>query len=471
MVFETTHSGKILTLIDASDLERKQLSLSLTKKLEHYNFLPEKVKRKWNGIISYFHKDKYIPIGLWQELKHIAETFNFPLEISGLNNYLFYKDVSFEEFEEWVFDKFEGAKNKNGENFFPYDYQIISAYKILTNKICMSELATGAGKSLIIFMCLYYFIEKDISKKILIIVPSIDLVIQLYEDFNDYNSFLLENKRIELNIKQIHGGEKKDFTAIQNIHIGTFQSLTKFQNKYFEIFDTVITDEAHRVKSNSIRECISKCINAERRFGLTGTTPKQGTLDSLTLQAYLGPIVITVKAKELQRKGTIADVDIAVVEFNYPEEIQKRFDDIHRDMKGEDKNKLLKLEQDFIIQYNPRIEIISKIVSKIEKNQLLLFHRKKYGKELKKYLEENTDKEIHFIYGEIKKEDRKEIKKLMEIGPAEKIIDAIEFNIDDNTYRISCTENIKLSNGTIKNVSNLDENDDIDEKSIEKYKV
>ena len=416
MRFETTHGGKILTLEDATVLERKQLSLSLTKKLEHYNFLPPAVKAKWNGIVSYFHKDRFVPVGLWQELKWICETYKFNLEITGLSDSIFYREISREEFDNWIDQKFEGAKNDKGEDFYPYDYQINTAYKILTNKICMSELATGAGKSLIIFICIAFFQEKELGKKFLMIVPSIDLVIQAYEDFNEYNSFLMEENRIPLNIKQIHGGEKKDFKASQNIHVSTFQSLAKFQNKYFQAFDTVIVDEAHRTKSNTIRECISKCVNVERRFGLTGTTPKQGTLDSLTLQAYLGPTVIKVTAKELQAKGTIAEVDIAVVEFDYPEDVQKRFDAIKKDLRGEDKNKLLKIEQDFVIEYIPRMDVISKIVSKVSKNQLVLFHRQEYGKRLKKYLEENTDKEVHFIYGEIKKEDRTEIKKLMETG-------------------------------------------------------
>ena len=416
MVFETTHEGKILTLVDATELERKQLSLSLTKKLETYNFLPPAVKRKWNGIISYFHKDKFVPIGLWKEIKYVAETYKFPLEITGLGDALFYKDISREEFQEWIENKFEGSIDSKGKPFFPYDYQINTAYKILTNKICISELTTAAGKSLIIFICIAYFQEKELSKKFLMIVPSIDLVIQAYENFHEYNSFLTEKNKIPLNIKQIHGGEKKDFKASQNIHVSTFQSLGKFQNSYFKAFDTVIVDECHRTKSNTIRECISKCVNVERRFGLTGTTPKQGTLDSLTLQAYLGPTVIKITAEELQEMGTISEVEIAIVEFNYPEEIQKRFDLIRKDLKGEDKGKLLKIEQDFVIQYKPRIETISKIISKVQKNQLVLFHRQAYGKELKKYLEDNTDKEVYFIYGEIKKDDRVEIKKLMESG-------------------------------------------------------
>lgn len=416
MRFETTHNGKILTLTDATDLERKQLALSLTKKLEHYNFLPPAVKAKWNGIVSYFHKDRFVPIGLWQELKWICETYKFNLEIKGLGDALFYREVSKEQFQDWIDEKFKDAVNDKGEPFIPYDYQVNTAYKILTNKVCMSELTTAAGKSLIIFICLAYFQEFELGKKFLMIVPSIDLVIQAYEDFNEYNSFLLEENRIPLNIKQIHGGEKKDFKASQNIHISTFQSLAKFQKKYFSAFDTVIVDECHRTKSNTIRECISQCVNVERRFGLTGTTPKQGTLDSLTLQAYLGPKVIEVRAEELQEKGTISDVDIAVVEFDYPEDVQLRFDQIRKDLSKEDKNKLLRLEQDFVINYIPRLEVIGKIVSKVSKNQLVLFHRQDYGKRLKKYLEENTDKEIYFIYGEIKKDDRTEIKKLMESG-------------------------------------------------------
>jgi len=242
-------------------------------------------------------------------------------------------------------------------------------------------------------------------------------------------------------------------------------------NNHNYFANDINVSNCHRTKSNTIRECISKCVNVERRFGLTGTTPKQGTLDSLTLQAYLGPKVIEVKAKELQDKGDIAEVDIAIVELIYPEEIQKRFDDIKKSMTGEDKGKLLKIEQDFIIKYIPRVELISKVISKVQKNQLVLFHRQAYGKQLKKYLEENTDKEIYFIYGETKKDDRAEIKRLMEHDVIEKEIDAFRFDSEGNSYEISHNEYIRLVNGKSIKVSNLSENDDIDLKSISKFKV
>lgn len=415
MVFELTHEDKILTLVDATPLERKQLKLSLTRKLEYYNFLPPAVKAKWDGIISYFHKDRFVPAGLWKELKDICDTFGYKLHIKGIER-MFYRDVTFEQFKEWVDNKFKDAVNDKGQPFVPRDYQVETAYKALTNKCSMSELATSAGKSLIMFICIAYFQEHQIGRKFLMIVPSISLVIQAYEDFHEYNSFLTKENKIELNIKQIHGGEKKDFSAKQNIHISTFQSLVNFEDSYFLPWDTIIVDEAHRTKSISIRDILGKCTNAQRKIGLTGTVPKQGTLDSLTLQAYLGPKVMDIKAKELQDEGHIADIKIGIIELEYPTEVKDRFEIIRKGIGKEDRGKLLKLEQDFVIEHQSRMEVIGKIINKLEKNQLVLFHRTVYGKKLRQYLEENTDKEVYFIYGQIGPEQREEILSEMKKG-------------------------------------------------------
>lgn len=415
MVFELTHNDKMLTLVDATPLEIKQLKLSLTKKLEYYNFLPKAVKAKWDGIVSYFHKNKYVPVGLWKELQEICTLFKYPLEIKGIER-IFYRDVTYEEFEEWVNNKFEGATNDEGEPYEVRYYQLESAYKIITNKLSMSELTTSAGKSLIIFLCIMYFQEKGLGSKFLMIVPSIDLVVQAYENFHEYNSNLLEENRMELNIKQIHGGEKKDFTAKQNIHISTFQSLGNFQNSYFQPWDTIIVDETHRAKSNTIREIISKCPNVDRKFGLTGTVPKRGTLDSLTVQAYLGPKVMNIKAKQLQDEGYIAQINIGIIELDYPKEVKSDFDVLRKSLGNDDRGKLLRLEQDFVIDYLPRTKLICKVIDKIEQNQLVLFHRTKFGSKLKDYLEANTDKEVFFIYGQIDKDKRQEILKMMGEG-------------------------------------------------------
>lgn len=469
MKFEVTHGGKILTLVESTPLERKQLGLSLTKKLEYYKFLPQSIKSKWNGIITYFHNEKYVPIGLWNEVKEVAKTFKYELKVKGLEE-IFYTETTFDEFNKWVEERFTDAKNDKGEVFYPRDYQIEAAYKIITNKYCSSELATSAGKSLIIFLSIAFLQEKELQKNFLMIVPSIDLVIQAYNDFNDYNSYLLAENRFPMNIKQIHGGEKKDFLATQNIHISTFQSLNNFENHYFLKWDCVIVDEMHKSKSQSIKEIIGKCINSTRRFGVTGTMPKEGTLDSLTVQAYLGPKVTDIKAKKLQDQGHIAGVKIAVLNIEYPEEVKERFDLIKKNVT--DKSKLLKLEQDFVISSKKRLEVISGITSKIDKNQLILFHRQEYGKTVRDFLKENTDKEIYFIYGSTPKDERVEIiNKMKENTLGEKIVNGIEFNIGINKYRVSENQSVLLINGTKKKVIDLKEGDDLDEGFLEKFKI
>jgi len=412
MKFTLSHNNRILTLVDADRTEKGQLQKSLTKKLEYYNFLPNPVKAKWNGIISYFHQDKYVPSGLWMELREVAKKYRYDIEIDGLRN-LFY-DLEFNEFSEWVNSKFEDATDKKGEPFAPRDYQINSAYKILKYKLSISELATSAGKSLIIYIAFSYLLDKGLSKKCLMIVPTINLVIQAFEDFHEYNSFLKPNNKTLLEIKQIHGGESKEYTYDQNIFVGTFQSLVKFSDSFLSAFDTICCDETHKVKAKSIQDILGRCHSADRRFGLTGTVPKKGTLDWLTLQAYLGPLITEIKAKELQDKGHISKLFINVLELHHSDKIKESFDEITATI--DDKSKLLRMEQDVIIQNKQRIEVIKRVVDKCKGNELVLFHRTVYGKDLYKYINENTNKKVYYIDGGVDKNARNEIKHLMEHG-------------------------------------------------------
>ena len=404
MKFELSHNNKILTLTEASKVEIGQLKKSLTKKLEYYNFLPDQAKRNWNGIITYFHKDKFIPVGLWHEVRQIAEKYKFDIEIDGLKSIFF--DIDRSELHEYLDKKFEGS------NIQPRDYQIEASYKILKNMCSISELATAAGKSLIMYIVISYLIDNKLNNRFLIIVPTINLVIQAFEDFNEYNDNLKLENKTNLNIKQIHGGENKDFTMSQNIFVGTFQSLVNYDEKFLLAFDLVMVDETHRTKSKSIQDIIGKCHNSVRRIGLTGTVPKEGTLDWLTLQAYLGPLVTKVKAKELQDKGYISKILINIIEINHDINIKESFDTIHSNI--EDRSKLLKMEQDSIISSRNRLEVIKRIAEKCSGNQLVLFHRTDYGKDIFKYLSKNTDKRVYYIDGGVDANSRNDIKKLME---------------------------------------------------------
>jgi CRISPR/Cas system-associated endonuclease/helicase Cas3 len=59
--------------------------------------------------------------------------------------------------------------------FKPREYQIESAYKLIKYRKSSGEISTSGGKTLISFMIFKYLIDCCYAKKILYIVPSVDL--------------------------------------------------------------------------------------------------------------------------------------------------------------------------------------------------------------------------------------------------------------------------------------------------------
>jgi superfamily II DNA or RNA helicase len=137
------------------------------------------------------------------------------VSIEGLDRII---DLSFNEehFIEWAELFF-----KDHPKYKPRDYQVESAAAILKNRICTSEIATSAGKTLITFLVYGYL--KSIGKlnKMLIVVPNTSLVMQMKDDWEDYN-----NEKIKMKIRQVYGGAKDD-DPTADIIVGTFHSLTK----------------------------------------------------------------------------------------------------------------------------------------------------------------------------------------------------------------------------------------------------
>ena len=286
MELTLTENKQYLRVDEATELEIEQLNISLTKRIDSWRFNPLVKKGIWDGYISYFKDNKWIPAGLWRYVYNICKEYKFDLNINGVKE-LFDKNVTADYFEKWALAFFEGSE------ITPIDYQIEAAYNILKFRKCLSELATSAGKTLISFLTVAYLLEQEKAKKILFIVPNVSLVVQATEDFSDYNYA----GRVNLKIQQIFSGKK--IRDGRNVVIGTYQSLVKKSKEYLAQFDAVIVDECHKMKSQSIKTILQKCVNAEYRYGLSGTIPKDGTLDRLTLMAYTGPLISEVSANFL----------------------------------------------------------------------------------------------------------------------------------------------------------------------------
>lgn len=225
-----TEDSKFLKIVECTQHEYDQLTLSLTKKIDSWRFHPLVKKGIWDGNVS-FLKVNLIPSGLWHEVKNICEKYGFTFKIKGIRN-LFDEDIDKDEFFKWSEELFA-----THENIKPRDYQIATAYNILKYRRCLAELATSAGKTLIMFLITSYLLEVKKCKRILFIVPNVSLVLQATGDFEEYNSI----RRIPLKIQQIYAGVK--IKPSSNIVIGTYQSLVKKSEDYFRDFDTVLVDE------------------------------------------------------------------------------------------------------------------------------------------------------------------------------------------------------------------------------------
>lgn len=229
MIVNLSEDKRFFVIESCTQEEYDQLKCAYTKKPDGYRFNPMYKKGLWDGTIS-FVKGANIPSGTWSYLMDTSNTCNWDIKLNGISK-LVDTSITLEGFTNWCNTFFADLE------FKPRDYQIEAAYNILRFKKCLSELATSAGKTLICFMVITYLVDnKIINNKVLMIVPTIQLVLQSFGDFMKYNT-----DKLPLNIQQAYAGFKDNPNA--NITVGTFQTLTKLSHEWFKQFECVIVDE------------------------------------------------------------------------------------------------------------------------------------------------------------------------------------------------------------------------------------
>jgi|TARA_R110002074_G_scaffold51666_2_gene130523 superfamily II DNA or RNA helicase len=402
MELSLTENKQLLRIDKATEMELEQLNISLNRRIESWRFNPLVKKGLWDGYISYIKDDKWIPAGLWREVMSVCKTYGYELTLNNITE-LFDRNINQETFTKWALDFFEKSE------ITPRDYQIEAAFNILKFKKCLSELATSAGKTLISFLTVAYLLENQKAQKILFIVPNVSLVVQASEDFLDYNY----RNQIDIKVQQIYSGQK--IRAGRNVVIGTYQSLVKKKKEYFEQFDAVIIDETHKAKSHSIKTILQKCTNASYRYGLSGTIPKEGSLDRLTLMAYTGPLITEISANYLQNEGHIAGCKVKIIKMDYAPQSAK---DAFREMSQNryESKDVFKFEQNYVINSIGRLNFITNIISRVKGNGLVLFHRIEHGKKIYAKLRQENNKTVYYVDGNTDKDIREEYKKKMEAG-------------------------------------------------------
>lgn len=401
MLLTVTENLKFLKVVEADEIEIKQLAISLKKFIRNYWFRiksnPRLKKSGWTGEVSFFNqRTGLIPIGLWHEVIKICETYKYPIQIDDLDK-IMNNDFDEAEFIKWVDTFFKNAPRQ------PRDYQITSAINIIKYGWSSSEIATSAGKTLIVYMVFAYLKTHNKLKRMLVVVPNVSLVIQGQDDFETYSK---DGKLLKYKLQQIGGNAPKAKKEV-DIVFGTFQSLREMDDEFFEDFDVLCVDEAHTVKTDSVKAVLSKCVNANIRFGLSGTLGASlDDADSFTIISLIGPVVNKISASFLSGKNKkgityATPVYIRMIYMDYlsldAREALLRLKNRKVEYDG---TKMFALERKVIIENKERLDFVVDVISNVTENSLVLFHNIKdgYGRQMFDKLNEMLPKKYQIFY-------------------------------------------------------------------------
>ena len=361
-----------------------------------YKFMPAYRNRMWDGKIRLFdQRAKTIYTGLWKELKNFAASREY--HILADDSKFYGKPDEKTDYTDMIV-----PLTSKGNIIEPRDYQMAAVEHAITNQKSLLLSPTASGKSLIIYKAVRWFLEHGPDQDILIIVPTISLVEQMYSDFADYSE-TDKDFNVDQWCRKIHGGTNKADSG-ERVTISTWQSIYKKHAPWFQGFGMVIGDEAHQFKAKSLTAILEKCTEARYRIGTTGTLDGTQT-HQLVLEGLFGPVHRVTTTKALMDTNQLAKLHINSLVLKYKDEYCK----VNRDYNE---------EINFIVGYEPRNNFISNLAIDQDGNSLILFNLvEKHGKPLHDMLRkklEGTDRKLFYISGETDVDTREQVRSITE---------------------------------------------------------
>lgn len=367
-------------------------------KVPNAYFMPAYKNRMWDGYIRLFNpENKLLYHGLLGKLEEYCKTHSIQINYSG--NHLKSKKIDPDILYTFLKELNLPFKIRK--------YQLAAFLNCVESNRRLILSPTGSGKSLIIYMLVRWYLcqqtQSNVSTNVLIVVPTINLVSQMYSDFEEYGYSSKDN------CSKLFGGSTLD--PNKRVHISTWQSIYNNSNEFFNSYSCVIMDEAHHCKSKSLTGILEKMTNTPYRFGFTGTLDDMES-DKMLVQGLLGPIYQASTTKKLIDKNYLAKIQINNLILSYSNNTN-----LAKGMSYND-------EIEFIIQNEQRTKFIVDLAEKNKGNKLILFTRIVHGESIyNELLKRMKGKHAHaskisenvfLIYGNTDKEERERIRKKME---------------------------------------------------------
>jgi superfamily II DNA or RNA helicase len=376
--------------IECNNTIAGELSQYFSAFAANYRFAPLFKNKMWGGKIYFFKlATNELPIGLVEKLYEFARLGKYTIHCT----YERHNCIKREDLQ-----KFVDSLNLP----FPMrDYQFEAVYDCITKKIINVQANTSSGKSLIIYVIARFMVY--MKKKMIIICPATQLVEQMFGDFISYGW------EAERYCHRVYGGQEKFFNAPVTISCWQSMITTKVRKENpYDSFSCLLIDENHLGAAKSIAELSKVCINAEYRFGFSGTYPEQSIADWYTIVGSTGPIKTFTTYKKLQADGHITPLKIYNVMLNYSRDFKLQ---VYNEC-GTDYQK----QSDLIYNNPDRNQFLLKMVQNLKENCLILFTKKEgHGYGIRELFEnELKDKHLIYIDGDISVEDREKARKILE---------------------------------------------------------
>ena len=323
----------------------------------------------WNGFVCLIKTD-LLPAGLLNDLEKYATDNNLKLFINKNTNEL---EISDSYLEEIISSTKLSDINKKTKEVFPItlrDYQKEAVKLCVNNKHQLIVSNTSTGKTLMMYMVVRILQQAVIfDKKMLMIVPSISLVDQMYNDFINYSK--LNNWDVEKYCTRMHSKIKPDYN--KQILITTWQSLMEKPDSFFKEYEVVFLDEAHKISKSNTKESkqiereINLCVNAKYLLGFTGTLPDE-LLYKKKIEGFFGNMNTVTTYNDAIESGYICNLQVNALQLNYVTGFEGKLRDY-------------KHEKSYIMSSDYRNKFIMNLLLKAKGNQLLLFTEiKKHAK-------------------------------------------------------------------------------------------
>tara|TARA_B110000259_G_C14032633_1_gene407471 strand:- start:3258 stop:4751 length:1494 start_codon:yes stop_codon:yes gene_type:complete len=363
-----------------------------------YEWSPAYKNRMWDGVIRLYQPLRpVLYVGLFPRLKKFCEDRGYTLNAP---DHLLHGEPTPEDYG------YQLAKEVNCP-FEPRDYQNQYVVDAIRDSRSLSLSPTSSGKSLIIYLIQQHYF-RAFEHRTLIIVPTISLVHQMAGDFIDYGC----DPSL---IYKIQGGVDKNTN--HPIVISTWQSLMKVGKDWLSQFKVALGDEAHLFQAKSLQKIMEGLDECYYRHGFTGTLKsEESKTHRLVLEGCFGSVRSHVTTKDLIDQGTVADFNIKAIVLAHSKEAKKAFYTEFKKIK--EPQKKYPAEREFLVNNHKRNMFIRNLLWSLEgQNNLVLFDLvEKHGKLLEPMLRKEG-RELHFIYGAVKGEERERIRHLVENDP------------------------------------------------------